>query len=447
MARGRKQQLYWDKVNKVYFQYIVKNGKRKKVYLCAARSRTNHPEARSQALKKWREIQEREGLTPYQVRKRRDAKKDSLDKSRDHRNRRPVDTVVGIIDHFLDFHFKRFEGNHIAESTYINLRSNTTYFKKWLASKVYDQPSDKSGGPKSILTKERLVFFWEHLTNRVSDGRMKKTYASGLLKTAKELYRWGFDQEPKLVAYNVPNTWLKIKTKRTDDITPSFSYANIKTFEMADVHYALTRRSNHPVGLYGLLGLNCGFTSIDIATLKLGHIQFDSKGRPVRIEKMRIKTRVLASWRLFESTSKVLAAYIAKYDIKGDDSLIFLDREGRPVVREMLNPEGKPSHKYDGVGRAFSRMKLARGLTFRHLRKTTATMMSQNTEGKYPLLEQGFLAHRPSRISLLHYVNVDASFMDTHLLLVEQQLELESLVPKIIENIKQSKLSIVNHHS
>ncbi|HCX22688.1 MAG TPA: hypothetical protein DHN29_12280, partial [Cytophagales bacterium] len=258
MAKGRRKQLYWDRVNKVYFQYLEKNGKRKKVYLCAAQSRTNDPKARTKALNKWREIQEKAGLTPYQVRKRRDAKKDALDKTRDQRNRRSKDTVVGIVDHFLDFHFKRFEGNHIAESTFINLRSNTTYFKKWLQSKVYDQASDKSGGPKHILTREGLVYFWEHLTNRIRDGKMKKTYAATLLKTAKELYRWGFDQEPQLVAYNVPNNWLKIKSPRVDDITPAFSYANIKTFTMADVHFALTQRSNHPVGLYGLLGLNCG---------------------------------------------------------------------------------------------------------------------------------------------------------------------------------------------
>ena len=187
MARGRKQQLYWDKTNKSYFQYLIKNGKRKKVYLCTATSRTNDPKNRAKALKKWREIQEQHGLTPYQIRKRRDLRKKNLDDTRDYKNRRSVNSVAGIIDHFLYFQFTRFKDKQIGQNTFINSRSNINYFAKWLASKIYDLASDKSGGPTELLTKQRLRFYWEHLVDYVARGKMKKNYAAGLFKTAKEL--------------------------------------------------------------------------------------------------------------------------------------------------------------------------------------------------------------------------------------------------------------------
>ena len=446
MARGRKKELYYDKTNKVYFQYLIKNGKRVKCYLASVRGKTNDPEGKARAIAKWMEIQEREGLTPYGLRKKRDTNKARLAKGTDHRGLRNPQTVIGIMDHYLWFHLRRFKDGQISQSRYINIRSGIRYFEKWLNRKVYDLPSDKSGGPRGILTIPRIEYYHQHLTDKVHAEKMARNYAIGLLKAVKEFYKWAYHHERRFVAREVPPKWLKIAKPQVDDLSPAFQYDNIKIFEQKDIFTALKSKSKHPVGLWTLIALNIGATSSDLASLKRGHIETDHNGMPIRIKKMRVKSRQPGQWRLFNSTAIALKAYIDKYQIHNPNELLFLDRRGRPVVREILK-DGKPSHKYDAIIRAFSRLDLERGLSFRHLRKTTATMLGRNTAGKHPLLYQAFLAHRPTQISIQYYVGLDPTLLDNELMKIEEQLELFKLLPLILKHIDEVSVSRYNYHN
>src|SRR5207249_845104 len=76
-----------------------------------------------------------------------------------------------------------------------------------------------------------------------------------------------------------------------------------------------------------LLGLNCGFTQRDLATLLRSHCHLDGE-RPF-ISRHRNKTDVRGKWRLWPETAALLRKCMAKAN---DQDLALLRPDGRPLV-------------------------------------------------------------------------------------------------------------------
>ena len=129
---GNRKTVLWDKSNRCYFQYLTQpDGSRKKVYLIRARSRTNDPVAKRQAVDKWLEIQYQNNLTPY----KRNKKEIALSKLRARGwsgGRGPKDTIAGVITHHLYFLRKEVAAGNISEGYFSNRLQHLKYFQKWL---------------------------------------------------------------------------------------------------------------------------------------------------------------------------------------------------------------------------------------------------------------------------------------------------------------------------
>ena len=184
-----------------------------------------------------------------------------------------------------------------------------------------------------------------------------------------------------------------------------------------------------------LLALNCAWTSVDLNELQLKHIEFDSNGSPIRITKIRQKTNTQGTWILFPTTSWALQLYLEHINIKDPNALVFTNRRGKPLLHYTTDEHGNPLTRYDSIGMYFL-TKRTNQLSFKHFRKTSASILAQNTQGQYPILEQLLLAHRPSTISHINYVQLDPTLLDAEILKIAESLELDSFRTHIKSNIE-----------
>ena len=142
-----------------------------------------------------------------------------------------------------------------------------------------------------------------------------------------------------------------------------------KLFTVAQLN-ALYKAASPMMRLYLLLGLNCGFTQIDIATLTADMIDWDTG----LLDRNRHKTGVQQGAKLWHVTLDALR----ERGKPGDTALLFISEQGRPLVWNGVKDDGTPT-RADAVQRAFHRSKqkveIPRGLSFKSLRKTGANML------------------------------------------------------------------------
>ena len=184
-----------------------------------------------------------------------------------------------------------------------------------------------------------------------------------------------------------------------------------------------------------LLSLNTGYTSADVADLRLSHIKFNQYGRPERIEKLRTKTQVPQEHILWPKTSELLLKWINKKGIEISDQLVFLTTHGTPLCRNVIKMKVQPdgtrkqqTYHLDVVCESFRNqtMKLKKNgdlrkeVSFKHFRKTGGSQIYQEcleAGATDPLLmEQIWYAHTPTSVSRQYYTKVDRSVLDPFLL-------------------------------
>ena len=191
-------------------------------------------------------------------------------------------------------------------------------------------------------------------------------------------------------------------------------------------------KGRYKIKLYILLGLNCGFTAADIATLRLSHISFDEEGTtPLFIERERNKTGVYGKWLLWGETRDLMEQAINdKLNKNGD--LLFHTQLGTPLEykRISLPVNGKryADTKFIQSTPVNSRFKTVKKhafdepvkLSFKYLRKTTATMISRLDVNNADRIAERFLSHSIKSIAGKSYIKQNNDELDAALREVER---------------------------
>lgn len=135
--------------------------------------------------------------------------------------------------------------------------------------------------------------------------------------------------------------------------------------------------------LYLLLGLNCGWTQVDISSLTGDMLHLG--GPTPYLERTRSKTGVFGRWALWPETVSLLKAELLK-NPRRKGELVLLTQDGKPVVWQGANS------KTDSVALAWRRLLDRSGLAvpYKYLRKTGSQLI-RNIGGME--LSEAFLAH------------------------------------------------------
>lgn len=203
-------------------------------------------------------------------------------------------------------------------------------------------------------------------------GTISKRTAVNYCRAFKSMLDWCHRQPA--VAYRHPDSVEEIfRFKKANPI-------DIRDYSHADLNALLGAAPR--CKLYILLGLNCGFTQNEIATLKLKHVV--EQGGESFIHRRREKTShqndFLTLYYLWPETATLLKKYLAPDDPAVNPAgLALLNEEDKPLVT-LGGKSGQV--KLDNIKSCFYRAAeksgLKRSCRFKDLRKTGATWMFNN---------------------------------------------------------------------
>jgi len=146
---------------------------------------------------------------------------------------------------------------------------------------------------------------------------------------------------------------------------PRSAAPKVQTLDLDELRalYAVADSRNR---LLILLGLNCGFCTMEIATLKRSEIDLEAK----TIRRARQKTAVEQQWVLWAETAELLAKHLAPINDRG---LALLTDGGKPLVYYSPKSGGRIDTVVHCWARLAKRAKVAK--PFKLVRKTGATLV------------------------------------------------------------------------
>lgn len=200
--------------------------------------------------------------------------------------------------------------------------------------------------------------------------------AKECISTIRALFVWVADHD--LLHWDRPRGFerlFKLKERRLKTAEEEARDAirlvtgEVDTFTTEELN-RLFRASTSRERLYILLGLNCGFTSGEISSLRTFEVLLDAE-RPF-IHKRRAKTGIEAKWLLWPET----AAILRRHRARANPGLKWiLTQQDNPLV------EVRETGRRDAIDQAWSslvpRSGIGRWLGFRFLRKTGANAVKR----------------------------------------------------------------------
>lgn len=215
------------------------------------------------------------------------------------------------------------------------------------------------------------------------------------LRHVKCLIEWAYHNEYlEALPRSIGNGYTKVKLP---DPTPQhLTKAEVqKAWKQANSKHKFSRKDRRNA-LFILLGLNCGYRSGDISSLKHEDVDWET----LIIERKRHKTGAVSIHKLWPETAELLKAEMtdpAKHE------LMLLDERGQPLIQESLD---KATPRLDSIARRFIRLreKLGWGPGKGHsaLRDTGAQFIKDNF-GDLDLVKQ-YLSHKSRDVSR-HYIS------------------------------------------
>ena len=265
-----------------------------------------------------------------------------------------------------------------------NESEKSMQFFVWLRAHGFDP---ETTGPGK-LTTTLLATYREELGTNTAMGRVQ---ANHYIANVRMLLHWGMEhhglQHPPLGALKPFGEKAKAGHGRTQDRTP------LTTDQLANL-LAACDPVDRPIFL---LGMNCGFGNMDIATLKLSDVDLEAG----TISNSRQKTGAERDFVLWPVTVEAMKAYLLKHRGKHPrtaeiEQLFFVGRNGYPMVWEAVKENGALKRidavncRWDALRKRAS-VKLPYGAGFYILRHTYATRIG---EGSADLREvQAALGH------------------------------------------------------
>ena len=202
------------------------------------------------------------------------------------------------------------------------------------------------------------------------------------LRTFKAVLLWG--SESNLIPWELPRNLISKKWA-----TINLGQPNTDSLTVEEVTKLLAA-STGTTKLAILLGLNCGYYSYDISTLRHGMIDWETG----LISRGRHKNDISSQHKLWPVTARSLREQ-ATDPAKSD--LMLLRDSGKPLVVVGTKEEGRPV-KSDSIIKSFNvvRKKVGVTLSFKALRKTSTQALEKHFQNS-PWIVELFLAHVETR--------------------------------------------------
>jgi len=246
----------------------------------------------------------------------------------------------------------------------------------------------------SVVTADFLRDYRTKILSAIARGSQSDADGKHHLRTVKALLVWSFEQE-------------KIGPPPRNLLSKSFAKVDIQApspeFFTLDQVRSLFNSANDRMRLFVTLGLNCGYTQADIASLTHDMVDFDGG----YIRRDRQKTGVQSEHKLWTVTLDLLKRFAT--DPK-THTPVLLNSHGRVLYEETKKDDGRVTKK-DTIGAAFAKLrdKLELPLSFKHFRKTGANLIEKQYQ-EYPHLAKLYLSHE-TQGTQKHYTGRSADLL------------------------------------
>ncbi len=250
----------------------------------------------------------------------------------------------------------------------------------------------------------------------VDKGKVSAFTAKKRLAAVKRFLEWCYRNEYiDRLPRNIDRTFAQVELP---DPTPHpFSKSEVQELWKAALETRNNRGHAYRNALYVALGLNCGYRSGDIATLRRSHIK--EENGVWYIDRQREKTGSPQHHKLWNVTKVLLQTEMTK---TGD--LLLVDEFGGPLVKEALDKA-----KQDCVQQAFKR--LARRMEWKGankghscLRDTGADTLKKHFAESWQSIVPQYLGHTPTGMHR-HYAKEHYDLLNSALDWMEGHFDLK----------------------
>jgi integrase len=238
------------------------------------------------------------------------------------------------------------------------------------------------GNDIDAINEESVKVFWNHLrATGLGPSSRKK-----LMGFFRRFVRYLWEHEGITLPKNLDSELFKVKV----------TTKAVKTWPLATVRQVLGELKPN-LKLYALLGLNCGFTNMDIANINKEAVDLQ-KGRLVH---KRIKTHEQSNvptveYKLWPETLALLGRFQSNHP-----GLFLVSMKGTPLVSTVYDSEGE-AHLKDMVVQQWRRYAADLPIKLKNFRSIGATLLEEHpVYGRYA---SHFLGHSPKTIAGKHYV-------------------------------------------
>jgi len=252
------------------------------------------------------------------------------------------------------------------------------------------------------ITEADITRYHNLMSKRVSRDEIKPSTLDSYFRAVRQFIIWAW--ESRLLKEQPRNMrTLKVKVQKQKILVFSKK-------EIQDLYAGIGKHNLHPrwqsrsgpqvdhtiLKAAILLGLNCGYTQMDISTLRVRDCEFNRK--PPRIDKRRNKSGVPMQHLMWIQTRDFLKDQCKD---KNPDDLVFTREDGKPIVPFTVDKNDNiVGGRSDWMGDKFKRL-VQRVLgdddprRMRELRKTGADFVKQRKVG----IEKLYLGHTDASMS------------------------------------------------
>lgn len=310
--------------------------------------------------------------------------------------KKPARSITDLVADYLDKRARDVRSGSLDPTSYDSDDRRCNKFLRYCIA----QKQDTITALFSMMDEYREV-----RQDALAEGKCSPVTLKHELRTVRDMVKYGWKKE---WFDQLPRWFEEYASVRLPDPTPQ----HFEVDEVKRMFAAASKRTK----LYILLGLNCGYTQIDISTLTHDMMVWETG----YIDRTRHKTNYKVSRpqvnKLWPITLKLLTQEATN---PRASEFVLLGTDGNPLVNQKLvkeapldNPNGKPKHKYkrtDAVRLAFNRVlnKLkvsAKRRGFMNLRKTGANEIKQHYGHDGDAMADLYLAHASAAMRK-HYVN------------------------------------------
>lgn len=284
-----------------------------------------------------------------------------------------------------------------------HLRRHVGHFVNWYGERVH----------LSKLTSADLIAFSNHLST-LGHGH---NHQQAIKASVKMFLLWAYESElldrPPRALFTKTRGPLSVNWLTTPILT--FSWRPQEGYHETEIQrlYLACRNTSPDAELFFLLATNCGFTQIDMATLRWEHIRRRTGG-DLFVERARNKTGVLGQHLLWRRTKELL---LQRTRGSSPTGLVITTSTNRSHYR--LNSNGSVTSGIPQTMKRVIRKTFGADDTrsLKHLRKTGASFCAERSPGVDAL----YLVHSPRTMAAKHYSLAPFASLSRVLIAMESQ--------------------------